>query len=81
MTFTFAGSTHTKYSTYSLEQICSLEWESSEALKDAQLLNWLVNPKGLPGKFLEGDLNQEHFNAKLDKSRDHNDAGWDGNLM
>jgi len=81
MTFTFAGSTHTKYSAYSLEQICSLEWESSEALKDAQLLNWLVNPEGLPGKFLEGDLNQEHFNGELDESRNHNDADWDGNLM
>ena len=73
MTFTFAGSTHTKYLTYSLEQICSLEWESSEALKDAQLLNWLVN--------LEGDLNKEHFNGELDESRDHNDADWDGNIM
>jgi len=81
MAFTFAGSTHTKYSTYSLEQICSLEWESSEALKDAQLLNWLVNPEGLPEKFLEGDLNEEHFNGELDESRDHNDADWDGNLM
>ncbi|KIM88121.1 hypothetical protein PILCRDRAFT_85424 [Piloderma croceum F 1598] len=69
MTFTFARSTHTKCLAYSFEQICSLELGSSEALKDPQLLNWLVNPEGLPGKFLEGDLNQEHFNKPYTKPK------------
>ena len=42
---------------------------------------WLVNTEGLPGNFVEGDLHQEHYNGELDKSCDHNDAEWDGNLM
>jgi len=61
--------------------IASLELESSEALKDATLKNWLVNVQGGPGKFIEGDIMQEHFNEVLDESRDHADADWDGNLM
>ena len=81
MLFTFAGSSHVKYATYTLEMICTLEWESSPALKDGILLNWLVNTEGLPGNFVEGDLHQEHYNGELDESRDHNDAEWDGNLM
>jgi hypothetical protein len=81
MLFTFAGSSHSKYATYTLEMICTLELESSPALKDAILLNWLVNTEGLPGHFLERDLHQEHYNGELDESRDHNDAEWDGNLM
>jgi hypothetical protein len=81
MLFTFAGSSHSKYTTYTLEMICTLELESSPALKDGILLNWLVNTEGLPGHFLEGDLHQEHYNGELDESRDHNDAEWDGNLM
>jgi hypothetical protein len=81
MLFTFAGSSHSKYATYTLEMICTLELESSPALKDAILLNWLVNTEGLPVHFLERDLHQEHYNGELDESRDHNDAEWDGNLM
>jgi hypothetical protein len=81
MLFTFAGSSHYKYATYTLEMICTLELESSPALKDGMLMNWLVNTEGLPGKFVEGDLHQEHYNGELDETRDHNDAEWDGNLM
>jgi len=81
MLFTFAGSSYVKYATYTLEMICTLEWESSPALKDGILLNWLVNTKGLPGNFVEGDLHQEHYNGELDESHDHNDTKWDGNLM
>ena len=68
------GSSHTKYCSYTLEIIASLELESSEALKDAILENWLVNVQGGPGKFKEGDITQEHFNEVLDKSHDHADA-------
>ena len=81
MLFTFAGLSHFKYATYTLEMICTLEFESSPALKDSILLNWLVNTKGIPGTFVEGDLHQEHYNGELDESRDHNDANWDDNLM
>jgi hypothetical protein len=81
MLFTFAGSSHFKYATYTLEMICTLEFELSPALKDGILLNWLVNTEGIPGTFVEGDLHQEHYNGELDESRDHNDADWDGNLM
>lgn len=81
MLFTFAGSSHTKYCSFTLETIASLELESSEALKDATLENWLVNVQGRPGKFKEGNIMQEHFNEVLDESRDHADADWDGNLM
>jgi hypothetical protein len=80
MLFTFAGSGHSKYSTYTLKIICTLELEASATLKDGILANWLVNTEGLPGHFLEGDLHQEHYNGELE-SQDHNDAEWDGNLM
>ena len=72
---------YSKYCSFTLETIASLELESSEALKDAILENWLVNVQGGPGKFIEDDIMQEHFNEVLDESRDHADADWDGNLM
>jgi len=81
MLFTFAGSSHTKYTSYTLETMCQLELESSPELKDGALVNWLVNVEGVPGGFVEGDLHQEHLNLELDESRDHNDADWDGKLM
>lgn len=81
MLWTFAGSSHSKYASYTLEMLCSLELESSEQLKDAIMLNWLVNVQGGPGNFIEGDIAQEHLNNELDESRDHADAEWDGNLM
>ena len=56
MLFTFAGSSHSKNATYTLKMICTLELESSPALKDGILLNWLVNTEGLPRNFVEGDL-------------------------
>ncbi|KAI9069580.1 hypothetical protein FKP32DRAFT_1540109, partial [Trametes sanguinea] len=68
MLFKFEGSSHTKYGTYLLEQLCSLELESSEALRSTFLKNWLVNPSGEPGKTLEGDLFEEHVNLILEES-------------
>ncbi|KAH9949518.1 hypothetical protein B0H21DRAFT_672644, partial [Amylocystis lapponica] len=65
MLFTFAGSTHTKYTSYLLETIANLELESSPALRDAILDSLLVNLTGRPGHFMAGDLMQEHFNRLL----------------
>ncbi|KAM5546217.1 hypothetical protein V8D89_000344 [Ganoderma adspersum] len=68
MTFNFAGSTHSKYTTYLLEMICILELESSPALREVFLRNWLVNPSGEPGRTMEGDLYQEHLNRELEEA-------------
>ncbi|KAH9943828.1 hypothetical protein B0H21DRAFT_864932 [Amylocystis lapponica] len=37
MLFTFAGSSHSKYTSYLLETICSLELESSPELRETIL--------------------------------------------
>ena len=65
MLFTFAGSSHHKYTTYLLEMIVTLELECSPQLRELILRGWLVNLTGRPGKFCAGDLNQEHFNRLL----------------
>lgn len=64
--FTFAGSTHSKYSTYLLEVVCRLELESSPALCDATLRTTLVNLTGRAGSFTAADLMQEFFNRLLE---------------
>ncbi|KAJ3005457.1 hypothetical protein NUW54_g4331 [Trametes sanguinea] len=81
MMFKFEGSSHSKYGTYLLEQICSLELESSEALRTTFLKNWLVNPSGEPGKTLEGDLFEEHVNLILEESITRKDAEWDNTFL
>ncbi|EGO02456.1 hypothetical protein SERLA73DRAFT_119706 [Serpula lacrymans var. lacrymans S7.3] len=81
MVFTFSGSLHTKYTTYLLEMICSLKYESSDALRNAIMQNWLVNLEGTAGSFYAGDLLQEHLNNSLQESRDHNDVPWDSHFM
>jgi hypothetical protein len=43
--FSFYGSSHTKYGSYVLEFLCSLELESSPEYKLAILRNWLVRLK------------------------------------
>ncbi|KAH9924136.1 hypothetical protein B0H21DRAFT_826787 [Amylocystis lapponica] len=65
MLFTFAGSSHTKYTAYLLETICNLELESSPELRNAILDSLLVNLSGKPGHFAAGDLIQEYFNHLL----------------
>lgn len=62
MLFTFAGSSHTKYTNFLLETICDLELESSPKLKAAKLDSMLVNLSGLPGHFLAKDFVQEMGN-------------------
>ena len=66
MVFTFAGSTHTKYATYLLEMISSLELESTPELRHAILSNLVVNLTGKAGSFQAGDLMQEYFNRLLE---------------
>lgn len=75
MLVSFAGSTHSKYVTYSLETITTLELECSPDSKTYFLSNWVVNLKGLPGHHMERDLMQEHFNLIGEESlaRDGND--------
>lgn len=77
MGIAFAGSSHTKYAGYSLEMIVNLELESSPALKETFLKNWLVNPSGEPGRWIEGDLHLEHINLILETMIEHKDAEWD----
>ncbi|KAJ3745217.1 hypothetical protein EV360DRAFT_57505 [Lentinula raphanica] len=64
--FTFAGSSHSKYATYLLETITSLELESSKPLRDALLRTMLVNLSGRPGAFSPCDIVQEYFNRLLE---------------
>lgn len=66
MVFTFAGSSHTKYTTYLLEMITNLELESTPALCHAILGSLVVNLTGQPGSFQPSDLMQEHFNRLLE---------------
>ena len=55
MLFTFAGSSHSKYTNYLLEMVCSLKLESSPELRDAILRSTVVNREchGLPWGFPE----------------------------
>ena len=74
MLFTFAGSTHHEYTSYLLEMVCSLELESKPDLKTSVFENWLVNPSGLPGHWMEGDLYQEQLQDELYKQIGGKDA-------
>jgi hypothetical protein len=65
MLFTFAGSTHTKYTNYLLDTVCTLELESTPTLYEAILASTVVNLSGKPGSFMAADLMQEHFNRLL----------------
>jgi hypothetical protein len=51
--------------TYLLEVYCFLRYEASKHLRDGILNNWLVNITGKLGKWIEGDLLQEHYNRWL----------------
>jgi len=66
MLFTFAGSSHTKYTTYLLEFLTTFELESSEALQMTVLNSMLVNLSGKAGGFSAGDIIQEFFNRLLE---------------
>lgn len=62
----FAGSSHQNYMNYLLEVYCFLRYEASKNLRDGVLNNWLVNITGELGKWIEGDLLQEHYNRWLE---------------
>lgn len=77
MLFEFAGSTHHKYTQYILEMICNIELESSPELRKVFFENWLVNPSGLPGHWMAGDLYQEQLQDELYEHIGRKDAGFD----
>ena len=64
--FTFAGSSNQNYKDYMLKLYCLLRYEASKDLKNAILNNLLVNLMGELGKWIEGDLMQEHYNCWLE---------------
>jgi hypothetical protein len=66
MLFTFAGSTHSKYVTYLLETICTIELESSPALRNCILQSMLASLSGRAGSFSAMDFIQEYFNRLLE---------------
>ncbi|OSD03124.1 hypothetical protein PYCCODRAFT_1366450, partial [Trametes coccinea BRFM310] len=79
--FKFAGSGHTKYSSYLLEMICTVELEMGPTLREVFLKNWLVNPSGDVGKTQEGDLLEEHMNLILEEVTARKGVDWDGIFM
>ncbi|KII90232.1 hypothetical protein PLICRDRAFT_108509 [Plicaturopsis crispa FD-325 SS-3] len=75
----FAGGSHSNYVTYLLDMYCFLRYEASKDLSDAVFNNLLVNLTGELGKWIEGDLMQEHYNRWLEdmvkrKGGDFDDA-------
>ncbi|CAL1706858.1 unnamed protein product [Somion occarium] len=62
MLFTFAGSSHSKYTTYLLEFIIDLEYESTPELRAAVLNSLVVNLSGKGGHFCAADWLQERNN-------------------
>lgn len=76
--FSFWGAGSTNYGNELLELACNFLYEFSPALKTAVLNNYLVNPSGLRGHWLELDLLQEHFNfwiKRLFNSKSHDFDG------
>jgi len=80
MLFTFAGSSHNKYTGYLLDMIAFLEIEGGE-LRDLFLQNWLVNLSGEPGRYIEKDLMQEHHNDVLESKIKRGGIEWDSRQM
>ncbi|KAJ6622990.1 hypothetical protein B0H10DRAFT_1944291 [Mycena sp. CBHHK59/15] len=64
--FTFMGTLNQTYMGYMLDLSALLEFECSPKLKETLLNNWLVNLVREIGKWIEGDLMQEHFNWWLE---------------
>ncbi|KAJ7018511.1 hypothetical protein C8F04DRAFT_922199, partial [Mycena alexandri] len=64
--FTFTGTSNQNYMGYSLDLYALLEYECSPELKEAILSNWLLNLAGEVGRWIEGDLMQEHYNRWLE---------------
>jgi hypothetical protein len=81
MLITFAGSSHTKYTGYLLDTISFLEFDAGPELRAMFLRNWLVNPSGETGRYLEKDLMQEHHNAVLEERMKRQGTSWDSKQM
>ncbi|KAJ7738954.1 hypothetical protein B0H16DRAFT_1694642 [Mycena metata] len=75
--FTYAGSSHEQYMAYLLELYCFLKYDASVDLRDAVLNNWLVNITGELGKWIPGDLLQEHYNRWLEDMVQKHGAEFD----
>ncbi|EGO05001.1 hypothetical protein SERLA73DRAFT_149293 [Serpula lacrymans var. lacrymans S7.3] len=61
----------------SLKFFCNFKWEFSPALVLAIFSNWLVNMYGLPGRFIELNLLQEHSNFWLEEIVQHKRKEFD----
>ena len=81
MLVTFAGSSHTKYTGYLLDMIGFLEFDADQELRTMFLQNWLVNPSGEAGRYLEKDLMQEHHNEVLEERSKRQGTSWDSRQM
>jgi len=81
MLVTFAGSSHTKYTGYILDMIGFLEFDAGQELQTMFLKNWLVNPSGETGRYLEKDLMQEHHNEVLEERSRRQGSSWDSKQM
>jgi hypothetical protein len=81
MLFTFAGSSHNKYTGYLLDTIAFLEFDAGPELWDLFLRNWLVNLSGEPTCYLEKDLMQEHHNDILEGRIKRGGVEWDSVQM
>ncbi|KAK7695975.1 hypothetical protein QCA50_000615 [Cerrena zonata] len=79
--FSFWGAGATNYGNELLELACNFLKEYSSDLKTAHLNNWLVNPSGLPGKWHELDLLQEHFNFWLKRLFQKKTMDFDSNFL
>ncbi|KAJ7693502.1 hypothetical protein B0H16DRAFT_1751478 [Mycena metata] len=71
------GFTGDRYMAYLLELYCFLKYDTSVDLRDAVLNNWLVNITGKLGKWIPGDLLQEHYNRWLEDMGQKHGAEFD----
>ncbi|KAF4568361.1 hypothetical protein EYR40_010237 [Pleurotus pulmonarius] len=79
--FTFWGSGSTNYGNELLELACNFMYEYPEALQNALLNNWLVNPSGKAGHWHELDLLQEHYNLLIKTMFNSRDADFDSEFL
>ncbi|EEB88759.1 hypothetical protein MPER_13229 [Moniliophthora perniciosa FA553] len=79
MAITFAGSTHTKYTAYTLEMICNFLYEVGPNIQKIFFENWLVSPSG--HGFMAGDLLQEQLQDELYEHVNSKDTGFDEDYL
>ncbi|KAF8162231.1 hypothetical protein BJ912DRAFT_1098508 [Pholiota molesta] len=75
----FRGSGRTKYAYEMLHLIHNLTNVWPKPIQNIVMKNWLLNPSGLPNRFIEMDLVQEHLNLKIKVSyKAHgSNASWE----